>query len=976
MKRYSCRISLILCLLLALSILLAGGANATAVSADKAAACLKDGWKVHVDSNNTGEQDRWFAGFPDGGTAVSLPYESSDVAYTDVVWFSNQFFADLDLEEGQRAVLDFEGVQYYTKAWLNGAYLGDHEGAYGRFQFDVTDHLRHGEQNLLALRLYVPRGSSTHRGATAASLPQWLGAFQRIQTPVYLRAVPDVSISDTYAAADYQTGNVEVTLTLHNPTDEIVRVDIASEITVSGVSGVLDSDEKTVKVWPGTSAHTLSLQVSDFTAWSPDNPYLYDVNATARAKGAAFIDSSCVTTGFKDLRVDGEGYFVLNGERLFLKSAHTAPYVLGSVDVGADTARQFHQLDYLKSAGFDMVRFISGPALPEMLDYCDRIGLMVYEETAMAWFPTDCSITGELMSSEISQLLYRDRNHVSFSILGLLNETYGTGATQARYAAAVSSLGPVRDIDDDVLVPLSSGRWDNRRETASACNPGSRTWDGWMGNEGNVTSANPAYMSLFSGMGDIHYYPNMPYDAAVRDAFAAIGDVRAAFVSEAGAGSQPNIISDYRTLQQEDNLSLGNLMNQSIAQQLEALDYIYSEYGFDSVFATQEDIITQSQLLQARQRALLVDYIRSNPKISGYSMTQGADIGYRGEGVLEGNMTHKAAMFDAMRDCWSDLRWCVNLDEYNVYSDETLDVDIRLSNFGVLENRDYTAVIRITGETGTMYKQTATVRPTFDAAGNAAFSVPVLNASIPMTDFETGEYTISATLYGEEAAAGSKTFWVTRRSDLPQLTGTVYQYGLSAAEIATLTARGATVAALDPDHIPAGCTILLGQNNTSAEVLNKLYENVRLTGSHLAGTSYGVFGDSGQTRLPFAQPGTASVLSNWLYHSDAVVYDTPITSGLQTQCLVDPTYYEAVYDPHCYGAISKPDELHAFAFFIGNDGGVTEQDLYYGVSCGTYCYGEGYITVNTFDIPGGAGTPVADRLLLNMAAYLDLKAEA
>ena len=140
-----------------------------------------------------------------------------------------------------------------------------------------------------------------------------------------------------------------------------------------------------------------------------------------------------------------------------------------------------------------------------------------------------------------------------------------------------------------------------------------------------------------------------------------------------------------------------------------------------------------------------------------------------------------------------------------------------------------------------------------------------------------------------------------------------------------------------------------------------------------------MFGDSGQTRLPFA-PARAAPLrpqSNWLYHSDAVVYDTPITSGLQTQCLVDPTYYEAVYDPHCYGAISKPDELHAFAFFIGNDGGVTEQDLYYGVSCGTYCYGEGYITVNTFDIPGGAGTPVSGAgCFLNMAAYLDLKAEA
>ena len=976
MKRYAVRISLILCLLLALSFLLTGGAGASTISADRAAVCLKDDWKVYPDSSNIGEQNRWFAGFPDGGTTVSLPYESSDVAYTDVVWFGNQFFADLDLQDGQRAVLDFEGVQYYTKVWLNGAYIGDHEGSYGKFQFDVTDQLRHGEQNLLALRLYVPRGSSTHRGATEANLPLWLGAFQHIQTPVYLRAVPDVSIDDTYVDADYQTGNVDVALTINNPTGEIVRVDIASEITVSGGGGVLDSDAETVKVWPGTSTHTLSMQLDEFTAWSPDNPFLYDVNATAQAKGAAFIDSSCVTTGFKDLRVDGEGYFVLNGERLFLKSAHTAPYVLGSVDVGADTERQLHQLDYLKSAGFNMVRFISGPALPEMLDYCDRIGLMVYEETAMAWFPTDCSITGELVTSEISQLLYRDRNHVSFSILGLLNETYGNSGTQARYGAAVGSLNTIRDIDENVLVLLSSGRWDNKRETASACNPGSRTWDGWMGNEGNATPTNTTYMTLFSGMGDIHYYPNMPYDASVRDAFAAIGDVRAAFVSEAGAGSQPNIISDYRTLQQENNSSLGNLMNQSIAQQLEALDYIYTQYGLNTVFATQEDIVTQSQILQARQRSLLVDYIRSNPKISGYSMTQGADIGYRGEGILEGQMTHKTAMYDTIRDCWSDLRWCVNLDEYNVYSDGALDVDIRLSNFGVLEDKDYTAVIRITGESGTLYKKTVTVHPAFDESGNADFSIPVLSESIALTSFTTGEYTISATLYGAEATSGSKTFWVTQRSSLPQLSGTVYQYGLSAAEIATLTARGATVAALDPDNIPAGCTILLGQNNTSAAVLNKLFENVRLTGSHLVGTSYGVFGDSGQTGLPFDQPGTASVLSNWLYHSDAVIFDTPVTAGLQTECLVDPTYYEAVYDSHCYGAISKPDELHAFMFFMRNDGGVTEQDLYYGVACGTYYYGEGYITVNTFDIPGGAGTPVADRLLLNMAAYLGTKQAA
>lgn len=57
------------------------------------------------------------------------------------------------------------------------------------------------------------RAGAVHTGgATEANLPLWLGAFQHIQTPVYLRAVPDVSIDDTYVDADYQTGNVDVAL--------------------------------------------------------------------------------------------------------------------------------------------------------------------------------------------------------------------------------------------------------------------------------------------------------------------------------------------------------------------------------------------------------------------------------------------------------------------------------------------------------------------------------------------------------------------------------------------------------------------------------------------------------------------------------------------------------------------------------------------------------------------------------------------
>ena len=77
--------------------------------------CLEDNWHVYVDSADSGEKEEWYKGFLGGGRTVSLPYESSADGYTNVIWFGNEFMADFALNEGERTVLDFEGVQYYAK---------------------------------------------------------------------------------------------------------------------------------------------------------------------------------------------------------------------------------------------------------------------------------------------------------------------------------------------------------------------------------------------------------------------------------------------------------------------------------------------------------------------------------------------------------------------------------------------------------------------------------------------------------------------------------------------------------------------------------------------------------------------------------------------------------------------------------------------------------------------------------------------
>ena len=933
--------------------------------------CLEDNWHVYVDSADSGEKEEWYKGFLGGGRTVSLPYESSADGYTNVIWFGNEFMADFALNEGERTVLDFEGVQYYAKIWLNGSFVGEHYGSYGKFSIDVTDYIRPGEMNLLALRLVTPRGGSSLNGVPDTSTPVWLGGFQHIQTPVYVNVLPDVYIADTYVDADYNAGSFDIELTLNHSGFGNRRVTVNTDIKESNGTGVIKSVKKTFKVTPGENKIKFSVPMKDFKAWSTDTPNLYDVSFAVKASKSDYTDYSTVTVGFKDLRIDDEGYFCLNGKRIFLKCCHNSPYVIGSVDVGDDIERQLHQLDYYKSAGFNTVRFLDGPALPEMLDYCDRIGLMTYQETALSWTQTDCSTMKDLFANEITQLTLRDRNHASFAMIGMLNETFGKNETAIRYEAALEGPKTVRLYDDDVLIMLSSGRWDYDKNIASACNPGSTEWDAYMGNEGEdgQKGTNDFFNSTFSGMGDIHYYPSLPYDAEIGDAYRAVGDVRASLISEAGAGSQPNIISDYNTFYQEENIAMSSGMNISISKQLNTLNEMWEKYNVGNVYSAKEDLILESQRLQSQQRSLIVDYIRSNPKINGYSMTQGSDVGYRGEGILEGAMTHKDTMFNTLLNCWNDLRWCINLRDYNLYDTDELKLTVDLSDIGVLEEgKKYTAMVYITGGGKTVWSKSV------DVSSNGSFVIPVIDESVSLKGLKSGEYKISAVLCGANASS-SKSFWVTAKSDLKSLKGmTIYQYGCPDNVKKVFTDAGAKLIEYTGQDVPENSTIVFGKTNANSDYLAAAFEAAQNKGCHVTATAWDVYTDYGYTKLPFDRPGIISNASNWLYHSDAIIFDTAITEGLQkTNCLVDQIYYEDVYNAHYFYNLEDPDEVHAFSFFLGNDGGVTAQDLLYGVTCGTFYYGKGYITVCTFDLNNGAGAPDADIFLLNMASYLNTK---
>jgi hypothetical protein len=137
-------------------------------------------------------------------------------------------------------------------------------------------------------------------------------------------------------------------------------------------------------------------------------------------------------------------------------------------------------LVYAKAAGYNTVRFIAAVAREDQLDFCDEIGLMVYEETRASWLLGDSPRMGEHFDRSFDETVRRDRNHASVVIWGLLNETYDGPV----FRHAVGYLPRLRELDDTRLVLLSSGRWDGDLSVGSVSNPGEPTWHHEWGSEG------------------------------------------------------------------------------------------------------------------------------------------------------------------------------------------------------------------------------------------------------------------------------------------------------------------------------------------------------------------------------------------------------------------------------------------------------------------------------------------------------------
>ena len=929
---------------------------------------LPDGWCEAVDLRHVGETNGWASAVRPGATPVTFPYTAAFKPHDGEVWLYRTI--DGDVPPDRRVFLELGGATYLLTAYLNGEKIGEHRGAYGDFAFDLTRHLRAGAKNLLVLNLKCPTdGTFRVDGNLRVQSPVWR-AFPHIQRVPALVAHDDAALTDVFIRPDWKTGRLGLDLTF-DATRSHGALPVAVEVRAHKRGAVLARAEASVSVAAGraTVAFPHPPVVPSHRLWSPDDPALYDV--TVRAGGEVVTHA----VGFRDFRVDDSGYFTINGRRTFLTCTHMASEYPDALDLPVHVSEMYRTLVYLKVCGFKAVRYINCPAYPEVLDLCDEIGLMVYEEHPMAWQRVEGKNASALFRASVRELVLRDRNHACLTLFGLLNEVENVPEKKVFNATAAALVPELRTLAPDLLFMYHSGRWDARRDIASASNPGTDGWTAWMGDEGPLEPPEPCKkpsdgMINHTGRGDIHLYPRLPLNGREWGLFDRYltGIRRAAFVSESGYGSMANVLEGYLHVTEKD-LPRGTSNHLMTSNQVVALRRAFETYDLYAVWPTPEEMIKASELESARKRADLTTMIRRKEKANGYSVTMAQDLNYYGEGLLETSGGLKRGMSEILEEQLADLRFCVSATNRAVYAGAPFMLDIALSDFGVLKDGvAYPIALRIAGPGGIVWRRALTHRVAKGADGQRVPVVSLFAGEVPTAGWQPGRYQVGAEiLEGAHADCGVLAFTVVAPPAATALAGrTVHTVnGVHPSILQSLRRAGATLRETNVGNLPTNGVIFVGWRRLEDAAIDRFVAAAR-EGAKVVFLQPEAISTPGATgpvrRMPFG--GTLKLVNNWLYHADSVVVASPLTDGLQPPGILDTDVWRDNWSNRILLGAPRPDMPAVYGAYVGF-GGRGQRDCEVGVQLGAYRVGKGWIVFNTLRLDLSGGQPATDRILRN-----------
>lgn len=389
--------------------------------------------------------------------AIELPFDkNADMSHgyravgpgfeTNSIGWYRRAFELAKADEGKRIWITFDGVYRDATIFVNGWLVRRHEGGYYPIREDITDVVKFGERNVIAVKV------------DATKFEGWFYEGAGIYRHAWLEKTVPVAIAPDgiFVYSKFKNNVPEGAAAIHVEADVLNKLTNAVNALVN--CEIISPDGKSVAKFKGTQEvggelqATLKLQskVSTPLLWSPESPKLYKLITTVSVDGKT-VDQKETTFGIRTTVFDPVKGFLLNGKPV---SIHGVCNHQDHAGVGAaipDALQEF-RIQQLKKFGCNGIRTSHNPPTPELLDACDRLGMMIMDENRLLGSDSENMRKWDVM-------IRRDRNHPCIIIWSVSNEEFSVEWNDQGRNAARSMQSDVHRLDPtrQVTYPAPQG---------------------------------------------------------------------------------------------------------------------------------------------------------------------------------------------------------------------------------------------------------------------------------------------------------------------------------------------------------------------------------------------------------------------------------------------------------------------------------------------------------------------------------------
>jgi beta-galactosidase/beta-glucuronidase len=344
--------------------------------------------------------------------------ELSGVAHTDFInamWYHREIEVPKDWED-KRVILHFGGVDYESEVFINGISVGTHFGGTISFNFDISNHIIAGSSYDLVVRVkdhtrdgHQPRGKQSRNYASSGcSYTRTTGIWQT----VWLEAMTKVGLKDVHIVPDYDSSSFSFT-------PRFFELESGNQFKISVLNGRELVAEKTVLANNGVPS---IVAIPNVESWSPENPFLYDIEFNVLNPDGSVVDSVKSYAGMRKMHIEGNRVF-LNNKPLYQRLVLDQGFYPDGIWTAPNDNAFKNDIELSMKAGFNGAR-LHQKVFEERFHYwADKLGYLTWGESASWGCDCNSELSARNFIAEWREIILRDRNHPSIITWTPFNET-------------------------------------------------------------------------------------------------------------------------------------------------------------------------------------------------------------------------------------------------------------------------------------------------------------------------------------------------------------------------------------------------------------------------------------------------------------------------------------------------------------------------------------------------------------------------